>query len=695
MARKTTTRSLRILRTVLLLGLVGFIALVYALYRFGKAGLPTESDGEEPERPLRREETVMEGQGFDYYITQGETTLARIRAQRIVSEEEDEIILEGISPLEFYREGGNTYRVFAGRGRFELDTQATDLVDNVILEGPRGLELRSESIQVTKSSKRVTSLKEVHFSMAGEFVGRANRMVAFLDRDIFVLSRGVRMRSTSPDREPIELRCKRLTYDRNEHLVRAEGDVVFSRGDDYLRADRLHFYLTEDESALRFISGRWGLTAVMHQDYGQGMLRKSEIEADEFSVLLDPESGDPLEMELLGTTSGVATLRTTNEAAEVRTLTAPVISGRFVDGELSHAEAWEGVRLREHLAFVPDLILRWICGQRATIDFNAEGEIVEALFDDRVELRQGQAVAHGDRIEMSEQPYVIRMTGSPARFENEQGRLSAPEITQEGEEGDVRATGGVRGLFRQEANSSTLSVAGAKGPVRVESVEARWDRQTPSYKFEQNVRLWQGENLLLAEEIETLVESDLVIARGGIRMRLRPSKGEQESEQASAEPGERAGQSEQRPAEVTSEWMEYSVETGLITFHENVVMLQSGRRMSCDRAEAVIEEEGGMKSLFCEGSVEVRDSVGGRTVSGEDALYQVDEDEITFHGSPVVMTGDQGEQIEGATLVYDLRTGAARIEGGSGARTEEPAADQDDGTDFDFNPASPRTHPGI
>ena len=275
----------------------------------------------------------------------------------------------------------------------------------------------SNSIEVNHSRQRITSDKEVRFRMGGEFAGRASRMVALLDRDIFVLSRGVRIRSTSPDREPVELRAKRLTYNRQEHLVRAEGGVVFRRGNDYLRADRIHFYLTEDEKTLRFISGKWGLSAGMTQDFGQGIVRTSEIEADEFSVLFD-EQGDPLEIELLGTSSGVATLRSTNEASVVRTMTAPTLSGQFENGELVHAEAWEGVRIREYLTFAPEMILRWVCGQRAVVDFNSDGDISEAVFEDRVEFRQGQAVAHADRIDMSEEPYLIRMTGNPSRFEN-------------------------------------------------------------------------------------------------------------------------------------------------------------------------------------------------------------------------------------------------------------------------------------
>jgi lipopolysaccharide transport protein LptA/LPS export ABC transporter protein LptC len=698
MARKTTTRTLRVLRLVLLLGLVGFLILVYALYRFGKSGLPSNAAEETGVEEERSELAVMEGAGFDYYITQNEKAIARIRAQRVISEEEDEIVLEGISPIEFYREGDTTYRVFADRGRYELDSQNTELVDNVVLQGPNNLELRSDRVEIGHSSQRVTSPDEVRFSMAGEFVGRAGHMVAILKRDRFILSRGVTLRSTSPDREPVELRARRLIYNRNEHLVRAEGNVVFRRGGDYLRADRIHFYLSEDESKLLFISGRWGLEAGMAQNYGQGIKRTAEIEADEFSVSFEPGSGDPHEVELRSKGQGVATLRTTDEASVVRTFTAPVIVGLFKDGDLSHVEAYETVRIREHLAFAPDLILRWICGQRAIVDLNSDGEIVEGRFDDKVEFRQGQSVAHADHIKMSEAPYLVEMIGTPARFANPRGELAAPAITQEGEDGDVRATGGVRGLFYQEGTASTLSVAGAKGPVRVESVEAVWDRATPSYKFEQNVRLWQDENLLLAAEIETIEDSSLVIARGGIRMRLEPTQKESSGDEEEA----LDSANRQEPAEITSEWMEYSTDTGLVTFHEDVVMIQASRRISCDRAEAEIEEEGGMRSMFCDGNVEVVDNVAGRTVTGNDALYNVDDGEITFHGTPVVMDGEQGEHLEGVTLVYDLNSGGARIERGTGPGdttlpidetpvdpipadpidgTKESSADNDDGND--------------
>ena len=90
--------------------------------------------------------------------------------------------------------------------------------------------------------------------------------------------------------------------------------------------------------------------------------------------------------------------------------------------------------------------------------------------------------------------------------------------------------------------------------------------------------------------------------------------------------------------------------------------------------------------MNCLGEAKIDDNVAGRTVSGENAFYRVGQGQITFTGTagnPVIMTGEQGERIEGATLVYDLGSGAARVERGTGTPSPPPAADDDgdDGTD--------------
>jgi hypothetical protein len=93
-----------------------------------------------------------------------------------------------------------------------------------------------------------------------------------------------------------------------------------------------------------------------------------------------------------------------------------------------------------------------------------------------------------------------------------------------------------------------------------------------------------------------------------------------------------------------------------------------------------------LSSLHCLGSARIEDSIARRTVVGENAFYRVGLGEITFEGSPVVMTGEQGERIEGATLVYDLSSGAARVERAVGAPPPSPTVEDDDGEDGTSDP---------
>jgi lipopolysaccharide export system protein LptA len=500
--------------------------------------------------------------------------------------------------------------------------------------------------------------------MAGEFAGRARHLIANFNQEVYTLSGRVEIDSISPEREPIRLRAQRLVYERGDLVVRATGDVRFDQGGSHLTAPTMLFHLTEDERTVRFVSAHEGVEARLVERIGTAIERRLEVSGDELSVVFDPVSGDPVEAEVRAGGGRRARMASVDEASQVRSLLAPVLHARFTGGELSYAEAYGTVHLREYLAFDPSHVLNWGCGERAEVSFAADGSIDEASFYERVEFRNRQALARGDRLDMTGEPYEITMVGEPASVIGAQGGLDAPRIVQQGEGGPVRALGGVRGLFERGQGEAALSLGGGDGPVRLESKEALWDRQGQSFTFLEDVRLWQGENLLLAEEVETETDTEVVVARGGIKTVLVPEeKAEQPPPEASAEDGEGESSLAREPVEVTSEWMEYGIETRRILYHEGVRITQMGRLMQCDEAEAQMLEAGGMEWLECRGGAQVKDNVAGRTVRGEDAFFEVARSEITFTGRPVVMTGEKGERIEGPTLIYDLESGGARIAG--------------------------------
>lgn len=698
--RKTTTPTLKLLRAGLLIGLVGFVALVIVLYRFGRSGMPgTVEPADSAAEEAAGQPAVMAGRGFDYTISQDERPIARIRAERVVSERENEVLLEGIDPVEVYREGGAIYRVFSDRGTYDLDTQETELTGNVRLEGPRGLSLESRVMSMSRRGQMVTSRTPVRFRMAGEYEGRARRLQANLDNDLFLLDGAVQIHSTSAEREPVRMTAKRIAYHRQDGMIRAVGDVRFVGAGGFLRAAEMQFFLTEDEAHVRYVSAQQGVTGRFVKRFGESLYRTAEIDADELAVVLDPATGDPLEAELRSP-EGVARLAATDEASMVRQMTAPVVHARFRGGEVRYAEAVGLVHLREYPSFDAANTITWGCGQRAEVWFDASGEIQQARFYERVEFRQARGLANGDRLDLSPDSAEMTMVGEPARFVNAEGELTAPAIVRRTESGEIHAVGGVRGRFEQ--TDGGLSVGGAEGVIRLEAREAVWNPQTESFRFQDDVRVWQQENLLLAQLVETFTERNLVVARGGVKTILEPERDPEEAETETVLPagagtdGEAAPGIGDEPIHITSVWMEYELDRRVARYHDQVVMTQAGRRMTCQTAEAELAEEGGIETLLCSGRATVVDSVAGRTVSGETAYYEVARGEILFHGKPVQMTGDQGERVEGAALVYDLRTGGARITSASssgGVPEPPPKSLSEEGSEEASEPPQPPPNP--
>ena len=622
--RKTTTRTLRVLRTILLVSLVAFIALVVALYRFGRSGVDTPAVTERAMDDEGTPETrVMAGSGFDYRVTQGEQTLARIRADRVLSEEEDVIVLQGVNPIEIYREDGDLYKVFSDTGTYNLDSQETHLEGNVRIEGPRGLELLSGGLSIGRRAQVVTSDTPVSFKMAGEFVGRSRNLSADLKREIFTLTGRVAVQSISPEREPILLTCRRLSYDRAKQIARTSGNVRFAQGGSHLSAPEMYFHMTEDESNVRFISAPSTVEIYYLRRIGRRIERTLEVTGDELALNLDPVTGKPVEGEIRSRGGRRARLWSTDETSLVRSMVAPVLHALFEDGEISYAEAYGTVFMREYLAFDRDFIFNWACGDRAEVTFTGDGEIEEASFHERVDLRNRQGRVRADRLDMTGSPERKVMRGEPAHIIGVQGELTAPEIVQTGENGPIDATGGVRGLFDQDRGKQTLSVGGGKGPVRLESVTARWNPETEAYRFDDDVRMWQGENLLLADTVVSDPERNFVIARGNVKTILVPEDeeegedGEAEAEgpgMEGADPPTEAEEGEsmpREPIEVTSEWMEYGVERKVVIYHEKVRITQTGRLMTCDEAEAQLLEGGGVDTLDCRGNARIVDNVAG------------------------------------------------------------------------------------
>src|SRR5262245_24103403 len=102
MAASPQVRKLQRLRHLLLAALAAAILGVVGLYMFGRAG--REAPSAQADGTAGKPGVAVAGEGFDYTLTQGDAKIFRIRGDRIRSDRDENVELEGVA-LTFYADG--------------------------------------------------------------------------------------------------------------------------------------------------------------------------------------------------------------------------------------------------------------------------------------------------------------------------------------------------------------------------------------------------------------------------------------------------------------------------------------------------------------------------------------------------------------------------------------------------------------
>ena len=87
--------------------------------------------------------------------------------------------------------------------------------------------------------------------------------------------------------------------------------------------------------------------------------------------------------------------------------------------------------------------------------------------------------------------------------------------------------------------------------------------------------------------------------------------------------------------------------------------------MSCDEAQLSLREEGEGSSvewMECIGNTVFTDPTTKRQAEAERALYRPNDDVVELFGSPAKFSDAQVHRMEGRRMIYDLATGAVRIQ---------------------------------
>ncbi len=653
-SRRPTYRPLAIARRVLLAALLLFVTAVVIFYfvgRLRRQGPGAAADGSAGIGA--RGDLVLSGEGFDYEVTEGDEKIFRVQAERVVSDRQDQVVLETVQ-IEIPRDDGTDVLIEGERGVYHLESGQARIEGDVRAHDAEGLVLTGEGFEVRKDGKVIVSTSEVSFGLGDEYRGRADELIYNFDIKRLRLAGEVRIESLDPERTTLS--CDRLLYERQDKILRSEGSVELTRGVEYLKAFRLSVTLGDDQKRIRFIRASQGVVGrVRPEARGDELETLVDFEGGLLYVLMDEASGKAQELELEGRERRPALLRITDAGGLQRDLLAPRLRAELEGGHLRTAYAYEHVDVIERLMIVSEVPLRRVCAERAMAELDREGELQVLRMDGRVDFQEQGTQALGDRILLPGpgEPAVIR--GEPALVISERGILQAPIISYVQETKRFEAEGGVRAELPR-SRSLGLDSGEGREPVRVTSRTADWSDQPAKVRFLGEVRAWQGEDFLLAKELTAEPDEERLTAVGKVKTVLKPRpSSELEGEGEGAEGG---------PIEATADKLLYERAERLLSYSGNARVLQKGRVIRCKKLEVLLAEEREserFESLTCRGDLSLDDPEEGSRVTGSELVYVPATERADVTGNPVVLTKSDGTELRGSRLIYDFATGTTRL----------------------------------
>jgi lipopolysaccharide transport protein LptA len=360
-----------------------------------------------------------------------------------------------------------------------------------------------------------------------------------------------------------------------------------------------------------------------------------------------------------------------------RTLHALRIEGSLEQGVLNHAEAFDGVDIREVMRNQRTAdgkpYAREAHGHHAEASFRPDGHLATANLEDQVTFKDPQVTAAGNRADLNFDDNKGTFFGTPVTAESPKGRLDAPRIAYDTARQIMHAMGGVRATLNQVSDTALAGspLGEGEGPVHVESKEAFWRQAPSSFIFRGEVRSWRGENLMLSEELLGEKEQDKLTATGGVKTLWIPTEQTaQSAKNAGAGAGGANGAVKRSPIVVVASEMTYQQTARLLTYTGAVRVEQEGKTLLCQKLDVQMNEQKKPQKMTCTGQARLTDPKTGRTIDGNMAVYLMEQKKVDFTGDKVTMRDKEGNQVQGQRIVYSIDDGKAQV---LGKDTAKPA----------------------
>lgn len=642
-------RSVRILRIVLPILFVAFLALIVVSYsansrRGQNVTEPVRSDIRQQDEPR------LVATEFEDVQTIGGKIVSRIRARRTMGFESGWYTLEDVH-LTMYRDGGDSYELSAPQAQFKAETKEAEAAGGVRVTSSDGVLIETETIHFDGS--RLVNRVPVRFK-ADQWEGNAGSVDFNLTSERLRLGDGLRgtLRSTAPGSPPVAIRANEASFDRMAGEALFRGDVVVTRAADTMATETITARFDKERQELSALEGCCGV--VMTIAPGSSLAPQAGstvVRAERFFSDIGPGGEIRAVYAQGGGSAAVADLA----GPPARRVEAQEFRVVFGDRGVSQLEA-SGNAVITETGPTP----RTVRAAKMITWFDpVNGKPASAQLEGNLQYSDARNKATAQKATfdfVADRVLLLSVPGALPAVTTDAQSLTAQQIEANPKSGIVRANGSVKARFVSGRGSSTFGGSGifpeSESPVFVNSDSLVLQQKEQLALFSGQVRAWQDDNILLANEMRVEQAGGSLTASGNVRAVLY-----------------NAGQRESRsPVKASASTLTARRGEKTARLQDEVRIDDQGRTLSASSAEFLFGADDQLERVEATGSVEVSEKAAGRKGTGERLLYRVPQKMIHLEGSPATVSDPQGT-VKGSEIVFDLARDRVEVLRGEG-RTE-------------------------
>ena len=411
-----------------------------------------------------------------------------------------------------------------------------------------------------------------------------------------------------------------LEYFHKKGLGTLSGQTRLFYGKSEISADQLMFDLIANKNGIKVLNLTGNILAVLmtereidageEEDSLLSPVEKREIRAEEMSIR---NYQDPLQVRRLQAKGSCRFFMEyiSGSTAEIRAESMECILNR--KGELRKFKASENVEMVEK-------------GKNDVGGRLIQGEILIIERRRALEIKGGKEtkakIMSGDFMISSQ--YIRLM-------------LESENVYSKGES---RVVLGPRGE-RQEA----VGFFSKEKQVFIKAEELRYSQEKKRFSFKDNIKIWQGKDMLVSKELVLFLDSGKILSSQGT------------SSVFAVKPQE---EKEEEKIEVKAETMKFNPDQAQIYYEKKCSLKVRDVTLQADTIFLELDKEKGeMQFIRALGNVVIKQN--RYEARGQEALYDIKLETITLTGQPVLMDKDQGKS-EGDKLIFNLADGRILVE---------------------------------